>query len=123
VDIADFDDRMASKARVSFIGWASWRNPVGEKTQNALKLHFDRRLRLEFHGARITSDAGLLAYRELDDALRLTEMAPAYLQETREGRNVHHARKIIFQLAEVAVPGELFAAVLERITRLCLSPG
>jgi len=59
VDIADFDDRMASKARVSFIGWASWRNPMGEKTQNALKLHFDRRLRLEFHGTRITLDAGL----------------------------------------------------------------
>ena len=63
---------------------------MGEKTQNALKLHFDRRLRLEFHGARITSDAGLLACRELDDALRLTEMAPTYLRETRGGRNVQH---------------------------------
>ena len=63
---------------------------MGEKTQNALNLHFDGRLRLEFQGARITSDAGLLACRELDDALRLTEMAPTYLQETRGGRNVQH---------------------------------
>ncbi len=38
------------------------------------------------------------------------------------GRIVCHARQIIFQLAEVAVPGDLFAAILERITRLCLSP-
>jgi len=63
---------------------------MGEKTQEALKLQFDRRLRLEFHGARITSDAGLLACRELDGALGLTEVAPIYLRETRGGRNVQH---------------------------------
>jgi len=34
---------------------------MGEKTREALKLRFDKRLRLEFHGDRITSDAGLLA--------------------------------------------------------------
>ena len=34
---------------------------MGEKVQEALKLQFDKRLRLEFHGARITADAGLLA--------------------------------------------------------------
>jgi hypothetical protein len=30
---------------------------MGEKDQQALKLLFDRRLRLEFHWARISSDA------------------------------------------------------------------
>ena len=34
---------------------------MGEKTKEALKLQFDKRLRLEFQGARITSDGGLLA--------------------------------------------------------------
>jgi hypothetical protein len=48
---------------------------MGEKTREALKLQFDKRLRLEFHGARITSDAGLLVFRELDEALGLTEKA------------------------------------------------
>jgi len=63
---------------------------MGEKVQEALKLQFDKRLRLEFHGARITSDAGLLACRELDGALGLTEAASTYLRETRGGRNVQH---------------------------------
>ena len=47
-------------------------------------------MRLEFRGATITSDAGLLACRELDDALGLTETANECLQESRGGRNVQH---------------------------------
>jgi len=51
---------------------------MGEKSREALKLEFDKRLRLDFHGVRITSDAGLLACRELDAVLGLMEMAPTY---------------------------------------------
>ncbi len=58
---------------------------MGEKTEEALKLKFDKRLRLEFQGTRITSDAGLLVFRELDEALVLTEKAPSYLCDTRGG--------------------------------------
>src|SRR5512135_614990 len=63
---------------------------MGDCQTEPLRPHFDRRLRLEFHGAKVTSDAGLLAYRELDDALDLTNSAAAELQDTRTGQNSRH---------------------------------
>ena len=63
---------------------------TGEAKQPPLRVTFDRRLKLEFHGARITSDGGLLAYRELDDVLGLTALAASGLTEGRGGRNIRH---------------------------------
>src|SRR5436309_451201 len=63
---------------------------MGDCQAEPLRPQFDRRLRLEFHGANVTSDAGLLAYRELDDALQLTDTAADNLQDTRTGRNTRH---------------------------------
>jgi hypothetical protein len=63
---------------------------MGESQQESLTLDFDARVRLEFVGSKTTSDAGLLAYRELDEKLGLTAMASEFLVEQRSGRNVQH---------------------------------
>src|SRR5450755_2693366 len=65
-------------------------HPAGESDCGVLRLDFDRRLKLEFHGSQITSDAGLLAFRELDDAFGLSHMAGNVLTDTRTGRNRRH---------------------------------
>jgi len=49
--------------------------PATEAESDVLRLSFDRRLKLEFHGPSVASDADLLAYRELDNALGLMAIA------------------------------------------------
>jgi len=63
---------------------------AGEKSDTALRVTFDPRLKLEFRGSKVTSDAGLLPFRDLDDALGLTELARAVLVDTRTGQNSRH---------------------------------
>ena len=66
-------------------------NPAGESSGEALRLNFDRRLTLHFRGSLVTLDAGLLACRELDDALGLTAMTGETLADARAGKNGRHA--------------------------------
>ena len=79
-------------------------NSTGEAKEPPLRVAFDRRLKLEFHGTRITSDGGLLAYRELDDALDLTTMGVSALAEGRRGTNIRHR---LLGLLRQAVYGRL----------------
>jgi hypothetical protein len=65
-------------------------DPTGESKSEALRLDFDRRLMLRFCGSVITSDSGLLAYRELDDAIGLTDTGADTLADARTGKNGRH---------------------------------
>jgi Transposase DDE domain group 1 len=71
---------------------------AGEENTAALRVIFDPRLKLEFHGSRVTSDAGLLPFRDLDDALGLTDLAEEVLADTRTGQNSRHT--LIAQLRQ-----------------------
>ena len=80
------------------------RNLEGESDRGLLRAFFDRRLKFEFHGSRITSDAGLLAYRELDEALGLTTLAGDVIADSRTGKNGWHG---IIGLLRQSVYGRL----------------
>ena len=64
---------------------------MGAGKKQALRVAFDSRLKLEFHGSKVTSDAGLLAYRELDEALGLTDLGDELLNDWRTGKNTQHS--------------------------------
>ena len=59
---------------------------MGEGKKDALRVNFDSKLKFEFHGVKVTSDAGLLAYREIDDVFGLTEMISYKLTDNAENR-------------------------------------
>ena len=71
---------------------------AGEESDAALRVAFDPRLKLEFHGSKVTSDAGLLPFRALDAALGLTDLAGEVLADTRTGQNSRHT--LIAQLRQ-----------------------
>ena len=64
--------------------------PAGEARSDVLRLDFDRRLELEFHGSSVAADAGPLACRVLDEVLGLMAIAGQRLVDGRTGRNNRH---------------------------------
>ena len=64
---------------------------MGHPEGESMRMGFEGGIKLEFHGAKVTSDGGLLAYRELDDALGLFDAVSTALSDQRTGRNIQHA--------------------------------
>ena len=63
---------------------------MGDFRNEDLRVQFDRRLKLKFLGSQVTTDAGLLAYRELDETLGLTQIDAESLHDARLGSNQQH---------------------------------
>src|SRR5215472_15463678 len=59
---------------------------VGERQKEPFQLSFNSSLRVDFQGARVTSDGGLILVRELDERLDLGELIERHLTDTR-GKN------------------------------------
>ena len=55
-----------------------------------MRVGFDGGIKLEFHGAKVTSDGGLLLYRDLDNALGLFDSVSATFHDNRTGRYIRH---------------------------------
>ena len=64
---------------------------MGEAGRHALRVTFDRPIKLAFHGAMVSSDAGLFPYRDLDEAAGLTQSAATELFDFGTGSNIRHS--------------------------------
>ncbi len=64
---------------------------MGEAGKEALRVGFEGTIKLEFHGAKVSSDAGLFPYRDIDEAAQLTETGAAELFDFRSGSNIQHS--------------------------------
>jgi len=85
--------------------WSRWRpfkpvlrlcleNPTGQRRKDALRLDFDRKLKVEFHGTKVTIDAHFLAYQELDKVLGLTMTIESELTDNRTGKNTQYGLSV-----------------------------
>ena len=63
---------------------------MNESRKDALRLAFDRQLKVDLHGTKMTSDAGLLACREMDEVIELTAMIESELTDSRTDKNTQH---------------------------------
>ena len=62
----------------------------------SMNMDFDGSIKLEFHGAKVTSNGGLLTYRDLNDALGLFDSVSTVFSDSQTCRNVQHNRKSHF---------------------------
>ena len=85
---------------------------MGESQNQPFQLSFNRFLRVDFQGSRVTSDGGLILVRELDERFGLSELLGQHLVDSRTGRNRQ------FPLAEGHLTRGCFGSMLRRIAAL-----
>src|SRR5208282_4992860 len=69
------------------LGWCGGGQSVGETQKQPFQLSFNNSLRVQFQGARVTSDGGLILVRELDERLGLSALMQQHLTDSRRGKN------------------------------------
>ena len=98
----------------------SWRTRWVKRQRGLFGSISTAAVKLEFHGSTVTSDGGLLAYRELDDALRLTITAAGLLQDGRsfsyQAASWSKARRVVAKVEWH--PGELYPRIGFIVTNL-----
>ena len=70
---------------------------MGESQNQPFQLSFNRFLRVDFQGSRVTSNGGLLLVRELDERLGLTGLIQNHLVDSRAGRNTQFPLADLFR--------------------------
>ena len=60
---------------------------MGEKENGPFQFTFNGLLKFAFQGSRVTSDAGLILVRELDERLGLEQLITDHLSDSRHGTN------------------------------------
>lgn len=68
---------------------------MGEKEHEPFQFTFSGLLKVEFQGSRVTSDAGLILVRALDERLGLETFIAEHLSDSRQGLNTQ------FRLADL----------------------
>src|ERR1700681_3960727 len=61
---------------------------VGETENRPFQFSFNSSLRVDFQGARVTSDGGLILVREVDERLGLSQLMDRHLSDSRRGKNI-----------------------------------
>src|SRR5260370_36538245 len=77
--------------------WCGGHHPVGDTKSGPIRLTFNPQLRCEFRGTSVTSDAGLLLPRELDDQLGLDALIEHHLSDPRTGHNRQFPLRDLFR--------------------------
>ena len=93
---------------------------MGDSQNDTVRVDFDRKIKLEFHGSTVTSDAGFLAYREIDEALQLTSTAATGLHDTRTRQNTQH--RLLALLRQSIYSRLVGYEDVNDAERLCLDP-